>query len=114
MAWAVAERRTTATTRRVPAQRGHVKDVGLECPLEELGPEDGRPGTAGEYGLGLQRARGGPGPRWRFRRGGDDAGTHPSILRRPVAAELLGVLGLGGVRVRRAPGVRPSPAAGAG
>ena len=55
------------------------KDVGLERPLEELGPGDGTPGRAGEHGLGHQRARGCAGPRWRVRRGGDDAGTHPSI-----------------------------------
>jgi len=61
-----------------PAARAG-EDVGLEGPLEELGPGDGTPGRAGEYGLGHQRARGCAGPRWRVRRGGDDAGTHPSI-----------------------------------
>ena len=75
MARAVEERRTTATTRRVPPQRGQVEGVGLEGPPEDLGPGDGaagRPGTerlrvtghetasasgAGEEGAGTPRGR---------------------------------------------------------
>jgi hypothetical protein len=53
MAWAVVERRTTATTRRVPPQRGH--DAG---PHPGVGGEDAE--VAHQVGPGGRDERGHP------------------------------------------------------
>ena len=58
MAWEVAERRTTATTRRVPPQRRQSEDVAAERAFQSLGPGDGAPGLARADGLRCHRARG--------------------------------------------------------
>jgi len=45
MAWAVAERRTTATTRRVPPQRGQVSAARLALGVAWLHLADAEPGA---------------------------------------------------------------------
>ena len=55
MAWAVEERRTTATTRRVPLQRGQqrtsVRNVRLRSSAQGMGRRGGREGgSLGDFG----------------------------------------------------------------
>src|SRR5262249_10393728 len=52
MAWAVAERRTTATTRRVPAQRGQVRTSAWNVLRRSSAQGMGRRGSRGRRGFG--------------------------------------------------------------
>ena len=79
MAWAVTERRTTATTRRVPPQLGQVRTSVWNVRLRSSATGDGAAAPAGTDGLGRHRARSCLGRRRRSSRRRHDEGPDPGV-----------------------------------
>jgi hypothetical protein len=111
LAWAVVERRTTATTRRVPAHRGQVRTSVWNVRLRSSAQGMGRPGRRGRTGLGAAghgavsgRRRGGPAAVPPRRRGPCGARAAPQQRGRPSPGWTAGPAhGRGSPGIGRAP-----------